>query len=775
MVSCSSVLNYHKFYQRGYALSEILVVIAILVVVSSITYGIITHTLESSRVVKLESDVRTLNAAISSYLAGGGSLAGAQTPQEVLDHLKREASSGEAYDYHDREIMFVRQSFADARVVAHMTPAREGRKAAVWDADAFQFRIQTGQAGVQAFELSDDLARAVKVLERRQVTFRQAKRSGWVWDYHRTSGEGEEQPPDEAVPDPAPKLLEPPRFSLPPGHHPLTFFPETLRILNDNPPDLSETYWKSATSGWQLTNNDEEMIIHPGTELAAYAAARNRVEWQDSSTATANYTAEPVGPLLEWRFPQTRYTYAQAGGEMLPSLVPPPPPPSPGRLELVNGEEIPVVYQNSQYFQAYWTSDGSNPLVSGTRHAGPAFTNGYVGPQLPVSPDLWGASTKVQLQVAAVSSQPLYFYNQPGTPAELEVEVVKLNAPRLMPEQSSLRGNREVTMELPTEDGNMPVGARLYYATQSQDLQEVNGDPQGGTAYTSPIKVPFINGPWTVAARTFVPPHARQWFTPSDIVSRTYTICSEIPQRGAGGALALGVDLSLLGLLHVPIHIGETQGVAPAPFQDSTGLLSVNINAGVNIPLVAGVNVITLLGVAEAQTESDVKAEPTTSLAQATATSNLAGANGGSFSLKVGSVNLLGLLGRGISLPAVLEIRARAVGSQSSVVGEPSQLATDGFATLADASLYISGAHALNLPLNPPPNTGIDLQVLGLAGVTLMLNEQRVVRQTGSAEIETTALAVRITALQLAPGVPTLSGEIRIGQSRAALRGTVCP
>lgn len=772
----------------GYTIVEIMAAIGTVALMSSLCVGIATRVVETSQEIKLERDVRTLNSAVSSYLAGGGSLADADTPQDVLDRLKREARSGEEFDHHDREIMFVRKSFADSRLTAPIVSAKAGRKVAVWDASANMFRIKEGEEGVRLFEVSDELAQAVKVLERRHVTFRQSKRDGWVWDYRTASA----SPPEEAGPEPPdfphentpgtpgasdpwapPKMLQPPRFSLPPGKHALTFFPAALTVINDNPQDLSQTYLASSDNGWQPMKNEQALFIDPGANFSAYAAARNRVEWIDSPTVTAAYTAEPVGPQLVWQFPRTRYTYAQAGGEMLPGGTTQ--SPSPGSLELVNRAEIPVVYQNSQYFGAYWTTDGSDPLTSNTRQEAAPFTNGYRASELPITPALWGASSRIQFRAAAVARQPSYFHNRQGSTTDLDVETVSLRAPRILPAQATVKGNQEVSVELVTEHGDVPVGTRLHYAIPPETPPLIGGDEVGGMAYTVPVKAPFINGSWTIHARAYPPLNAQQWFRPSSVETRTYQICSEIPQRGEGSALALGVDLSLLGLLNVPIHIGSSSGIAPAPYHKSSGLLNVNVNAGINIPLVASVNVISLLGVAEAQVESDVKASPTASLAHASASSNLASANAGVFSLKVGSVQLLSLLGGGISLPPVLEIRARAVGSDSSIAGEPSDLSVHSFATLADASVLVNGVPLLTLPLNPPPNTGIDLSLHGLAGVTLMLNEQRVNRSPGIAEVESTALVVRITALQLAPAVPTLSGEIRIGQSRAYLRGSVCP
>lgn len=729
---------------------------------------------ERSEQVRLEHDVRSLNRVVSLYLSGGGSVANLASAEDVLAKLKTVASRE---GNHYRQLMIPRDGILDARSRAVTTPATEGQKVAVWDASARRFEIREGVRGVVRFEFDRTLGAQTPQAEERQAVFKLAKRNGWVWDHEPAESASEAPPPDVEDLDPdkpppglevpiPPETLLAPRFSKPPGRYPLRDFPAMVEIVNPNPTGTSLVFWSGGPS-WQHYEN--MLTLHPTASTEAYAASLDPSKWNDSPMAAGAWEAEPVGPALEWRFPKSSYTYAELGGEMMPGDYPPPPPLEAGRLALANADDIPLVYQDSTYFQPYWTADGSDPASSGTRQTGGSFSHGYIEPTLTLGLPMWGNAAEASLRPLAVSHRPQYFHDRAGVTATLSAEPVQLRAPIASPEPGAvkIRGNSEVTLKLDPDFGDVPVGARLYYTTDGSDPGDTDGDPSAGTVYAASLKTPFINGPWTVSARGYAPEDKKVWFHTSPLMQHEFQVCSEIPQRGEASGLALGVDLSLLNLLHVPVHVGAATGVAPAPFTRSSGLVNATVNSGINVIGLVGVNVITVAGVAVANAESDVKTAPTDSEAQSIGSSSLATAGAG-VAIRIGTVTVLGL-----SSPPVLEIRARALGADAMVAGEPGDLAAAGRATLADASVFVKGIKVLDLPANPAPNTGIDLNVLGLAGASLMLNEQHISRSEGAATVETCALAIRLNALDL--GIAnTLSGQVRVGHASAALRGTVC-
>ncbi|GEM_PF-1443910 len=87
----------------------------------------------------------------------------------------------------------------------------------------------------------------------------------------------------------------------------------------------------------------------------------------------------------------------------------------------------------------------------------------------------------------------------------------------------------------------------------------------------------------------------------------------------------------------------------------------------------------------------------------------------------------------------------------------------DDSATLGNVKLSILGIN-VPIPLNPPPNTGVDLSGLGIAGATLLLNEQ-VVEGDGVSSLKKTSNGLRLTLNVL----NTLVGNVVVAHSSAGI------
>ena len=88
----------------------------------------------------------------------------------------------------------------------------------------------------------------------------------------------------------------------------------------------------------------------------------------------------------------------------------------------------------------------------------------------------------------------------------------------------------------------------------------------------------------------------------------------------------------------------------------------------------------------------------------------------------------------------------------------------DDGAKLTNLTISILGIEVPDLPLNPPPNTGIDLNTLGIVGATLMLNEQTI---TGDGINSTSKSS---NAVHLALNVAGLiTADVVVGHSDASL------
>lgn len=87
----------------------------------------------------------------------------------------------------------------------------------------------------------------------------------------------------------------------------------------------------------------------------------------------------------------------------------------------------------------------------------------------------------------------------------------------------------------------------------------------------------------------------------------------------------------------------------------------------------------------------------------------------------------------------------------------------DDSASLVNVRLKLIGIQ-VPIPLNPPPNTGVDLSQLGIVGATLLLNEQ-VIEGDGIQSRKKTTNGLRLT-LNI---IGTITGEVIIAHSSAGI------
>lgn len=83
-----SLQNHRAASPSGFSLLEIIVMVALIGIIAAIAVDKVSVTSVSVGNTKLTSDVKKLNEVVAVYLASGGSLANATTPQQVLDQLK---------------------------------------------------------------------------------------------------------------------------------------------------------------------------------------------------------------------------------------------------------------------------------------------------------------------------------------------------------------------------------------------------------------------------------------------------------------------------------------------------------------------------------------------------------------------------------------------------------------------------------------------------------------------------------------------------------------
>jgi type II secretory pathway pseudopilin PulG len=201
----------------GLSLVEMVITIAVLAVVATVSSLAISGVNRSAQHRKLETDVQTLNSAIKLYVSSGGSLGLLSDPSAVLSKLKTTRSKD------DKKLHTGAASgrLIDARVAAVTVPDTSWKMRASYNAATQQFTASETGAGVE-FVLDESIAESAAVVETRSHgAVNYAQNSGWVWDHTATDNPSAPQGPsvfntDPNVVDTTPTLPPPPPPPPPP-------------------------------------------------------------------------------------------------------------------------------------------------------------------------------------------------------------------------------------------------------------------------------------------------------------------------------------------------------------------------------------------------------------------------------------------------------------------------------------------------------------------------------------------------------------------------------
>ncbi|MBL9154314.1 MAG: prepilin-type N-terminal cleavage/methylation domain-containing protein [Verrucomicrobiales bacterium] len=297
---------------RAFTVLELVMTLAVLGIVGSFAYAVVEGVGQRIARQKLESDVDTLNRAIGSYLAMGGSLRDAQTPAEVIGRLKTKTSDEEG-----RRSTGLSSSFVDARLGVRLASGNQG---VVWDANRSRLVLDgTGAGAVAAFTLDDALAEVPAAEETRSHAVKYAKDSAWIWDYQdRAAGpaigatlvsvETSVDPDDDELPaattvEDHTTLLLPPAFSVPAGTYPIRDFDLSVTLTNPNPGSTSRIVYAIDYGNWR--DYVGPVTVAPGSVLSAQTLTIHQ-GYRDSAKRDQEYRAEPAtleAPAIETDHP----------------------------------------------------------------------------------------------------------------------------------------------------------------------------------------------------------------------------------------------------------------------------------------------------------------------------------------------------------------------------------------------------------------------------------------------------------------------------------------
>ena len=502
----------------AFTIIEVLLVISVISIIGSATYYTVSTSQETARERKLEADVASLNSAAQVYLANGGNLPGDLTADQVIAKLKTRADATSG-----AQAIGLKGSTIDDRIQSvwqNMDEAGSEQLRAAWDGNTRRFVLsRSGAGGIKRFELNAALAGDAPATETRNNNLAAATETQWVWDYNETTdstptlgtapttgtGAGYAPPTASAL-----NTLAAPNFSHQGGNVALLQFDLSVTLTNPNPAGTSQIYY---TTGGALTlYKGESISVGPGGQITALAVSVDPDRWNDSDSDTKTYSTSPVNLAISLNAAQGAMTYQQAGGQMTNAEVQ---TPAPATVNLLSAAQIPAQYLNSDQFQIYYTTDGSDPTTSETALAGTAFSETFSSPQIDVSISRWGTGSSLTIKAVARSLNPEFFVTSPVVSQSISITPTSLVAPIIDPASGVRSDDLPISITL-AQGASYPADARIYYTTDGSDP-----GPGAGTLYTAP----FTLGPsaTVVKARVYGPAAiAEQWFTPSGVTEATY-------------------------------------------------------------------------------------------------------------------------------------------------------------------------------------------------------------------------------------------------------------
>ncbi len=522
MFYCCCVNARHQLRgARGFTIVEVLVGIGVISVLSSVGYFTVTNIQEGAKENRLQSDITSMNAAVRSYLANGGSIPADATADEVIIKLKTRADVASA-----AKSMGMTGSFVDVRIEPEWQTGDEAGSSqlrAVWNAAQGRFDLsREGGAGIKNFRVNNALASEAPVLESRTQNLEASDvKAGdpvWVWEY---ADNRDSTPALGAAPLTAagvayaittsntPVQLSPPVFSVPAGTRSLAQLASLQNITstgafpvivtNPNAGDISH-----------LTSPGV-VIVTPGaggTTISTQAISDDPDHWLDSATVTNTYNVTAFDLAVSITPSSSNVTPFQVG-------VPPASGAAGGGIvvpaTISNWFSIPAIFRTSSNFQLVM-ADSSQSLagLSGSAEQQITQTLTLASP--------WSFASgfpAITMNAMAKSLNSLLFSSSPVATATIVSSRPAMSVRFTPPSGSGLNLVDTITIAA-SNLAQFPSGYIIRYTVDSTTPSATNG-----TTYTSPLPAPE-SGTLTVKAIALPPDAYTNWFT-SPVGLATYT------------------------------------------------------------------------------------------------------------------------------------------------------------------------------------------------------------------------------------------------------------
>jgi prepilin-type N-terminal cleavage/methylation domain-containing protein len=550
---------------RGFSLVEILVVVAVIGILASVTVPLVTGVPDAAKKEKLEQDVVIVNNAIDAYLVAGGDAA-QLTSGDVLAALKSRVYGGMP-----AEMMGPQGPFLDPAVTTNATDF-------AWSANFTsdprpRFFVAQNTAGVV---FGKGPATAVGGVAERP----DGARPSWLWSYAEATPPPEREAFTPLAVDYGTSSTNVPLVGItlgPPVVTPASMtanlwsFPLQVTMTNTNPAGSSRIYYKVGAGNYTL-HDGSPFNVDPGSTVFAVSVSLDPSRYYNSAEVTNSYGVIPLQLAVRIASPGS-VTYAQAGG-LLQGVSQLTPEQATIRLEdsvnLVNGQQdnllvnqtgtdkyIPPAYLRDANFVIRYTTDGTDPSTSGTAQTGPAFNGFYTPVAVSLGLAAWGTNRTLGIRAVALSANTNFFTSSPivsnsvsVAPTALSLNVFPAN-PIGLPVQVRIN-----------ETGTVPVGLRKFFTTDgSTPLTAASEGAVRAAAILYSAPVPSTSLPttsYTLTAQATGPAGYEQWFSSQPVV-RNYNRVTVLNPDFVGANISGGdVNGSFRGSIFVsaPANLG---------------------------------------------------------------------------------------------------------------------------------------------------------------------------------------------------------------------------
>lgn len=209
--------------------------------------------------------------------------------------------------------------------------------------------------------------------------------------------------------------LKAPLFDPPSGRYDINDFFLRVHLRNPNGEGVGQIRYTFDGSDWKVYQG-EALMVRPGSEIIAFCSTSDSMRWTESQPSMADYSIEPIPLDVSLRVKSKEISAAElSSGSKVKDVFP--------TLELTTPASVPRAYRSGEYFEFFWTIDGSDPLNSSTAFQLAVDSTGRAMEALPLNGLVDERDDTVVIRAAARSQDRTVLRDSP--PVQLEMKIVR--------------------------------------------------------------------------------------------------------------------------------------------------------------------------------------------------------------------------------------------------------------------------------------------------------------------------------------------------------------